>query len=90
MDWKVCVATFTTIFLAELGDKTQIANLCLAAQSRSSFSVFIASVLAFGVVTFITVSLGGILCRVLRPEYIKYGAAALFIVIGILMFAGKV
>lgn len=89
MDWKVFVATFGAIFLAELGDKTQVANLCLAAQSKSLISVFLASIAAFSVVTLITVALGGFLCKVIRPEYIKYGAASAFVIIGILMFMGK-
>lgn len=46
MDWKIFLAAFGTIFLAELGDKTQLANLSLAAKSQSWLSVFIASVVA--------------------------------------------
>lgn len=90
MDWKIFLATFGTILLAELGDKTQVANLCLAAKSKSWISVLSASIIAFSVVTFITVALGGILSRFIRPEYIKYGAASLFVLIGILMFIGRI
>ncbi|MCF7908620.1 MAG: TMEM165/GDT1 family protein [Candidatus Omnitrophica bacterium] len=90
MDWKVFLATFGAIFLAELGDKTQVANLCLSAKSKSWLTVFVASVAAFAVVTLITVSLGNILCKYIHPEHIKYGSGALFIVIGILMLVGKI
>ena len=90
MDWKIFFATFATIFLAELGDKTQLANLTLAAKSKSWVSVFIASVCAFALVTLITVGLGHILAKFLRPEYIRYAGACLFIVVGILMFFGRV
>ena len=90
MDWKVFFATFGTIFLAELGDKTQIANLCLAAESKSWISVLSASIIAFSAVTVITVLFGGFLCKVIRPEYIKYGAASLFIIVGLLIFLGKI
>ena len=90
MDWKIFFATFGTIFLAELGDKTQIANLCLAAKSKSWLSVLVASIVAFSIVTAITVFLGNILCKFIRPEYIKYGAATLFVSIGLLMFLGKI
>jgi len=90
MDWKIFFAAFGTIFLAELGDKTQIANLSLAAKSGSILTVFIASILAFTLVTLITVSLGGFLYKFVRPQYIKYGAASVFIVIGLLMLWGKI
>ncbi|UCC95265.1 MAG: TMEM165/GDT1 family protein [Candidatus Omnitrophota bacterium] len=90
MDWKIFLATFGTIFLAELGDKTQVANLCLAAKSKSWFSVFLASVAAFSIVTLVTVSLGGLLCKFIRPDHIRYGAASLFVIIGLLMFFGKI
>jgi len=90
MDWKIFLAAFGTIFLAELGDKTQVANLCLAAKSKSWLTVFVASVAAFALVTLVTVSLGNFLCKYIHPEYIKYGSAALFIVIGALMLAGKI
>jgi len=90
MDWKVFCATFGAIFLAELGDKTQLANLSLAAKSRSWVTVFTSSVLAFAVVTLITVVMGNVLSRYIRPELVRYCAATLFVVVGVLMFAGKI
>ncbi|MFH1092955.1 MAG: TMEM165/GDT1 family protein [Candidatus Omnitrophota bacterium] len=90
MDWKIFFATFGTIFLAELGDKTQLANLSLAAKSKSWFCVFSASVCAFALVTLITVSLGKVLGEFLRPDLVRYAGASLFIIVGILMFLGKV
>jgi len=90
MDWKIFFATFCTIFVAELGDKTQLANLSLAAESGSRISVFSASVAAYGVATLIAVCLGTLLNRSVRPEYLKYGTASLFIVIGLLMLLGKI
>ncbi len=90
MDWKVFLATFVTIFLAELGDKTQIANFSLAASSRMRLPVFLAAVSAFAVVTLITVHFGHWIGRFLKPEYIRTGAGILFIFIGVLMLLGKV
>lgn len=90
MDWKIFLTAFGTIFLAELGDKTQLANLSLAAESGSRASVFLASILAFSTVTLITVLFGGVLSKFVRPEYIRYTAASLFVIIGVLMFLGKI
>jgi len=90
MDWKIFFAAFVTIFLAELGDKTQLANLSLSAKSGSMITVFLASITAFGLVTLITVLLGGFISKFVRPEYIRYSAASLFIIIGILMLLGKI
>lgn len=90
MDWKIFFATFGTIFLAELGDKTQLAALTLSTKSQSWLSVFTASVCAFALVTLITVFLGNILGKFLRPDAVRYAGASLFIIVGILMFLGKV
>ncbi|MDD5070570.1 MAG: TMEM165/GDT1 family protein [Candidatus Omnitrophica bacterium] len=89
MDWKVFGATFLTIFLAELGDKTQVANLCLVTKTKAWFSVLTASICAFTIVTIMTVILGKVLCKFIHPEHIKYGAGSLFIVLGFLMLLGK-
>ncbi len=89
MNWKVFFTTFGAVFLAELGDKTQLAGLNLAAQSRMPFLVFLGSVSAYAVVTLITVAVGDTLTKFISIEYIRYAAASLFIIIGILIFFGK-
>ncbi len=90
MDWKIFFSTFGVVFLAELGDKTQLASLNLAAKSKMPLLVFLGSVSAYAVVTLITVVLGDTVARFIRPEIIRYGAASLFIIIGVLMLSGKV
>ncbi|HDZ62198.1 MAG TPA: TMEM165/GDT1 family protein [Nitrospirae bacterium] len=89
MDWKVFFVTFGAVFLAELGDKTQLAGLNLAAKSKMPLLVFFGSVSAYAVVTLITVLIGGTVAKYVSPEYIKYGAASLFVIIGVLMFLDK-
>ncbi len=49
MDWKPFITTFATIFLAELGDKTQFAAVAAAAKSESTWEVLLAVVLALSV-----------------------------------------
>jgi len=61
MDWKIMLATFATIFIAELGDKTQIATMIVSAKSRAPFSVILGSLLAFGLSTIIAVGVGHVL-----------------------------
>ncbi len=90
MDWKVFFATFGIVFLAELGDKTQLAGLNIAAESKKPLLVFFASVSAYALITLITVYIGDSMARYIKPEYIRYGAASLFILVGVLMFTGKV
>ncbi|MBI5409766.1 MAG: TMEM165/GDT1 family protein [Nitrospirae bacterium] len=90
MDWKVFFSTFGIVFLAELGDKTQLAGLNMAAESRMPFLVFFGSLAAYALVTLITVLIGDTLTKFIGPEIIKYGSASLFIIIGILIFSGKI
>lgn len=90
MDWKVFFATFGVVFLAELGDKTQLASLTLTAETNKPLLVFIGSVSAYAVITLITVMAGGIITKFVSPEHIRYGAASLFVIIGILMFSGRI
>lgn len=84
MDIKLFLVTFGAIFLAELGDKTQLAALSFAAGNRHAlFVVFLAASLAMTVATAIGVAFGAALTRLVDPKYIKIGAGILFIVIGL-------
>jgi putative Ca2+/H+ antiporter (TMEM165/GDT1 family) len=76
-------------FLAELGDKTQLAAMTLAAQTRRPWAVLIGASIALACVSAIGVAVGGILGEYLPLPWIKRVAAVAFITIGILMFAGK-
>lgn len=89
MDWKVCVAAFGTIFLAELGDKTQLAAIMMTSKTKTPVSVFVGTVLALAVVTLIGVLFGEGLVRVVPEHVIKIVAAVAFILIGTLMLFGK-
>jgi putative Ca2+/H+ antiporter (TMEM165/GDT1 family) len=90
MDWKIFLATFSAIFFAELADKTQLVGIGMSAKSGKPLSVWTGSVCAYIIVTALSVLIGATLGKYLKPELIRYAGASLFVVIGILMFAGKI
>jgi len=85
MDWKVIAATFGAVFFAELADKTQLVGIGMAAKTGKPLSVWVGSVGAYIVVTVISVFLGALAAKFIRPELIRYIGASLFILIGALM-----
>ena len=89
MDWRVAFTTFGIIFLAELGDKTQIAAMTMAAQKKRPWEVFLGAALALAAVSAIGVVVGSTLGHYLPVEWIKRVAGAAFIVIGVLVLIGK-
>lgn len=82
MDWKLFWLTFTTIFLAELGDKTQLGVLSLSATSRSPITIFLAATFALILASFIGVLLGTLLSRFIHPKTLRMIGGMLFIAIG--------
>jgi Ca2+/H+ antiporter, TMEM165/GDT1 family len=89
MDWRVFITTFGVIFLAEMGDKTQLAAMTMAAQSGKPWAVFIGAALALTAVSAIGILVGSVLGNYLPLIWIKRVAALAFIVIGVLILAGK-
>ncbi len=89
MDWRVMLTTFGVIFLAEMGDKTQLAAMTMAAQTRRPWAVLIGSSLALACVSALGVAVGALLGQYLPIEWIKRVAALAFIVIGVLMLLEK-
>ncbi|MFC1508076.1 TMEM165/GDT1 family protein [Candidatus Omnitrophota bacterium] len=90
MDWKIFLTTFGAIFFAELADKTQFVGVSMSARSGKPLSVWLGSVSAYIIVTAITVVIGSLLGKYIRPDIIKYVGASSFVIIGILMFFGKI
>lgn len=89
MEWRVLITTFGAIFLAEIGDKTQLAAMTMAAQTKRPLSVFIGATLALACVSALGIVVGGMLGEYLPLEWIKRAAAIMFIIIGVLMLWGK-
>ena len=89
MDWRVLLTTFGVIFLAEMGDKTQLAAMTMAAQSKRPWAVFIGSALALTAVSAIGVVVGSVVGNYIPLIWIKRAAAVAFIVIGVLILLDK-
>lgn len=85
MDWKLIASTFGVVFLAELGDKTQLAAMTLSASSKQPVSVFIGATLALAAVSAVGVAVGAGLSEVIPMNIIRKVAAAAFVLIGIAM-----
>jgi putative Ca2+/H+ antiporter (TMEM165/GDT1 family) len=84
MDPKIMATVFASVFLAELGDKTQLATLLFAAdQAVSKLAVFVAASAALVVATGIGVLAGDLVSQYVSPTALKYVAGAGFIAIGI-------
>ena len=90
MNWNLFLSTFAAIFLAEIGDKTQLATLSLAAGGSSRWTVFAGSALALVATSAIAVVGGEALSRVVSPIHLQRAAGVLFVVLGILfLFGGR-
>ncbi|MEK7723466.1 MAG: TMEM165/GDT1 family protein [Acidobacteriota bacterium] len=90
MDWKIFASAFITLFLAELGDKTQLAVITMTSSTESKLSVFLGASLALVAVTLIGVVFGGVLSQYIPTEWLQKIVAVAFIVIGGLMLLGKI
>jgi putative Ca2+/H+ antiporter (TMEM165/GDT1 family) len=84
LNLRLVLSTFTMIFLAELGDKTQISTFALAGSSRSMLSVFIGAAGALVLTTLIAVVLGGVIGRFVPARIIKFVSAGVFLTFGVL------
>jgi len=85
MDWKLIATTFGVIFLAELGDKTQIATMTMSASSQKPLGVFIGASVALTAVSALGVVVGAGLSEVVPMAVVRKVAAAAFVLIGVAM-----
>ncbi len=82
---SIFLTTFTTIFIAELGDKTQIATLMLSAESGKPIIVFIGSSLALISSSLVGVLIGKWLSNKISPNRFSFFTGFLMIIISIFL-----
>ena len=84
MDLKMLATIFVAVFVAELGDKTQLATLLFAADREvSRWTVFAGASAALVAASAIGVLAGTLLSEFINPRYLHYLAGAGFVAIGI-------
>ncbi len=83
MDWQLFGLTFITVFLAEIGDKSQLAAIALGGSSGSPKAVLLGSVVALILASFLGVIAGGSLGQLLPTRFLKAIAAIGFAVMAL-------
>ena len=84
MEYKILLTVFTTVFIAELGDKTQLATMLFAADKDvSKLTVFLGASLALIVASGIGVLAGGVISHYISEKHLHYIAGIGFMGIGI-------
>ncbi len=83
MNWKLFALAFGTLFLAELGDKTQLAVFTLVSQYKQPIPIFLGASLALIAVTLIAAVFGEAISRYVPPALLQTVAGLLFVGIGV-------
>ncbi|NMG09929.1 TMEM165/GDT1 family protein [Brasilonema sp. UFV-L1] len=82
----ICATTFVTIFLAEIGDKTQLSTLLMSAQSQSPSVVFLGSAAALVTTSLLGVMLGSWIASKLSPKTIEKASGVMLLLISLMLF----
>jgi putative Ca2+/H+ antiporter (TMEM165/GDT1 family) len=90
MDWSVFLSAFVLVFVAELGDKTQLAVVTQTCRFRLTWPVFLGASLALVAVTAIGAAGGEVLARLVPPQWVRAAAAAAFVFAGLWVARGAV
>ena len=83
--WAIFSSTFLTIFLAEMGDKTQLATLLISAESQSPWIVFIGAAGALITTSLLGVLVGQWLAKRLSPQSLDTAAGSLLLLIAVML-----
>jgi putative Ca2+/H+ antiporter (TMEM165/GDT1 family) len=84
LNFRLIASTFLMIFLAELGDKTQLSIFALAANRRAFLSVLVGATAALILTTLMAAALGSAIGRFVPEKVIKVVAGVVFIGFGVL------
>jgi putative Ca2+/H+ antiporter (TMEM165/GDT1 family) len=90
--WRIFFATFVSVFIAELGDKTQLATFGLSSSATSGTArmlVFAGASLALVSTSAIGVAAGAWVSRAISPALLTRGAGVLFVLLGVWMLVRK-
>ena len=90
MIFNLLLSTFLTVFIAELGDKTQLATLTLSGTSNKQLAVFLGSSTALILASLIGALAGGSISTFLPEIYLKSIASITFLIIGIKLIVGSI
>ena len=82
MDLSLLISTFLTVFLAELGDKTQLATVALSGTSDRPLAVFLGSSTALVLASLLGAMAGGSIASLISTEWLQLLAAIGFLIIG--------
>ena len=84
MFWQTFITVFTTVFLAEIGDKTQLATMLFATNKEVNLAhVFVGSAVALVVASALGVFAGSLMGEYIPERLLHYAAGLGFVVIGI-------
>jgi putative Ca2+/H+ antiporter (TMEM165/GDT1 family) len=84
MDFRILFSVFAAVFVAELGDKTQLATMLFASEKEvSKWTVFFGASLALVASSALGVLAGGAISNYISPKQLHYIAGAGFVAIGI-------
>ena len=83
MDWQLIGISFATVFLAEIGDKSQLAAIALGGSSNNPRAVFIGSTIALILASFLGVLAGGAVAQFLPEKLLKSLAAIGFAIMAL-------
>ncbi|HOT91445.1 MAG TPA: TMEM165/GDT1 family protein [Anaerolineae bacterium] len=86
MNWSALLSAFGLVFIAELGDKTQLAVMTQTCKFRRPWPVFLGGSLALTAVTALGALGGSVLGELIPAEVIRLVAAAAFVVMGVLIW----